>query len=132
MANRTSGGTELARVRGLGSAKEGAAHWWQQRVTAFVNIALIVWLVVSLVRLPSLDYAVVRDWMQSPLVAVPLILIVANTFWHFRLGLQVVIEDYQHDETRVVLLGLLNIFTFGGGALALFSILKVALSGAPA
>ena len=131
MAGPKSGGSELRQVRGLGSARSGAGHWWQQRVTAFVNIGLILWLLVSLVRLPGLDYAIVHAWMQSPLVAVPLMLIVLNTFWHFRLGLQVVIEDYQHDETRVVLLGLVNIFTFGGGALALFSILKVALSGTP-
>ncbi len=122
-------GTELGRVRGLGSAKEGAGHWWLQRVTAFVNIILILWFLVSLVRLPSLDYGIVVAWMRQPLVAVPLCLIVINTFWHFRLGLQVVIEDYQHDETRIVFLGLLNIFTFGCGALALFAILKVALSG---
>lgn len=125
------GGTELARVRGLGSAKHGAGHWWQQRMTAFVNIILMLWLVVSLVRLPSLDYGIMRGWMQSPFVAVPLALIVLNTFWHFKMGLQVVIEDYQHGASRVVFLGLLNIFTYGGGALALFSILKVALTGTP-
>ncbi len=123
------GGTELGRVRGLGSAKEGAGHWWLQRMTAFVNIILMTWFVISLVRLPSLDYGIVTAWMHSPLVAVPLALIVINTFWHFRLGLQVVIEDYQHDASRIVLLGLLNIFTFGCGGLALFAILKVALSG---
>jgi succinate dehydrogenase / fumarate reductase, membrane anchor subunit len=121
--------SELGRVRGLGSAKEGAGHWWQQRVTAFANILLIGWFVASLVALPDLSYDTVKVWIGQPLVAVPLMLIVLNTFWHFRLGLQVVIEDYQHDETRVVLLGLLNFFTFGAGALALFSILKVALSG---
>ncbi|MEP6784565.1 MAG: succinate dehydrogenase, hydrophobic membrane anchor protein [Sphingomonadales bacterium] len=125
------GGTELGRVRGLGSAKEGAGHWWLQRVTAFVNIILMLWFVVSLARLPSLDYGIVTAWMRQPLVAVPLALIVINTFWHFRLGLQVVIEDYQHDETRIVFIGLLNIFTFGTGGLALFSILKVALTGTP-
>lgn len=122
-------GTELGRVRGLGSAKEGAGHWWLQRVTAFVNIILVTWFLVSLVRLPSLDYGIVTTWMRNPMVAVPLCLIVLNTFWHFRLGLQVVIEDYQHDHTRIVFLGLLNIFTFGAGGLALFAILKVALSG---
>jgi succinate dehydrogenase / fumarate reductase, membrane anchor subunit len=74
----------------------------------------------------------VTAWMRQPLVAVPLMLIVLNTFWHFRLGLQVVIEDYQHGASRVVFLGLLNLFTFAGGALALFAILKVALSGAAA
>lgn len=123
------GGTELGRVRGLGSAKEGAGHWWLQRMTAFVNIILMTWFVISLVRLPSLDYGIVVEWMRQPWVAVPLGLIVINTFWHFRLGLQVVIEDYQHDASRIVLLGLLNIFTFGAGGLALFAILKVALSG---
>jgi succinate dehydrogenase / fumarate reductase, membrane anchor subunit len=126
------GGSEIKRVRGLGSAKHGAGHWWQQRVTAFANLILMLWLVVSLIRLPNLDYGTVRGWMSSPFVAVPLALIVINTFWHFKMGLQVVIEDYQHDETRVVLLGLLNIFTFGAGALALFAILKIALTGVAA
>ena len=127
-----NGGTELGRVRGLGSAKDGAGHWFTQRLTAFANVILILWLVLSLARLPGLDYDLMTEWMRSPLVAVPLMLIVVNTFWHFKLGLTVVIEDYQHDHTRIVLLGLLNLFTFGAGALALFSILKVALGGTPA
>jgi succinate dehydrogenase / fumarate reductase, membrane anchor subunit len=126
------GGSDIKRVRGLGSAKHGAGHWWQQRMTAFVNIILMLWLVVSLILLPNLDFGTMRGWMQSPLVAVPLALIVLNTFWHFKMGLQVVIEDYQHGASRVVLLGLLNIFTFGAGALALFSILKIAVPGTPA
>ncbi|UVO54324.1 succinate dehydrogenase, hydrophobic membrane anchor protein [Sphingomonas sp. SUN039] len=126
------GGSEIKRVRGLGSAKHGAGHWWQQRVTAFANVILMLWLVVSLVRLPNLDYGTVHGWMQSPFVAVPLALIVINTFWHFKMGLQVVIEDYQHGESRIIALGLLNIFTFGAGALALFAILKIALTGSPA
>lgn len=124
--------TELGRVRGLGSAKHGAHHWWVQRVTAFGNLILIPWLIISLLRLPSLDYEIVRAWLQSPLAAVPMALIVINTFYHFRLGLQVVIEDYQHDESRIIMMALVHIWTFGTGALALFSILKVALTGAPA
>ncbi len=132
MAGVKSGGTELGRVRGLGSARHGAGHWWQQRMTAFVNIFVMLWLVMSLVLLPNLEFDTVSGWMQSPLVAIPLAVIALNTFWHFKMGLQVVIEDYQHGAARVVFLGLLNIFTFGGGALALFSILKVALTGTPA
>ena len=124
-------GTELGRVRGLGSAREGAHHWWRQRVTAFVNILLMLWLIVSLVRLPTLGYDVVRGWMQGPLVAVPLMLIVINTFWHFKMGLQVAIEDYCHDESRILAIALLHFWTFGAGGLALFSILKVTLTGTP-
>jgi succinate dehydrogenase / fumarate reductase, membrane anchor subunit len=124
-------GTQLGRVRGLGSAKQGAGHWWWQRVTAFGNLILVLWLVVSLAILPDYGYDAVRQWLQSPLVAVPMLLIVANTFWHFRMGLQVVIEDYQHNWSRIVLMALLHIWTFGAGGLAAFSILKIALTGTP-
>ena len=125
------GGTELARVRGLGSAKEGAHHWWRQRLTAFGNLFLILWLIISLLRLPNLDYTTVYSWLQSPIVAVPMALIVINTFWHMKLGLQVVIEDYQHGSSRIGAMALLHIWTFGAGGLALFAILTVALTGTP-
>ena len=123
-------GTGIGRVRGLGSAKSGAHHWWLQRVTAAGNLLLVVWFFVSLVRLPSFDYPVVTDWMRSPVTAVGLILMVINLFWHFRLGLQVVLEDYQHEWSKVVGLIALNFFTIGTGALAIFSILKIAFGGA--
>ncbi|WP_293882744.1 succinate dehydrogenase, hydrophobic membrane anchor protein [Sphingomonas sp.] len=122
-------GTELGRVRGLGSAKHGAGHWWAQRVTAFGNLFLMLWLVLSLIRLPNLEYETVHSWLQSPLSAVPMALIVLNTFWHFKMGLQVVIEDYQHDASRIIAMALLHIWTFGAGGLALFSILKIAFTG---
>lgn len=126
------GGSELGRVRGLGSAKEGAHHWWHQRVTAFGNLFLILWLIFSLLRLPELGYDTARAWLQSPIVAVPMALIVINTFWHMKMGLQVVIEDYIHGASRIASMAILHIWTFGAGGLALFSILKVALTGAPA
>ena len=57
-------------------------------------------------------------------------LLIVSVFWHFRLGLQVLIEDYAHAENRVVLLVLLNFFTIGTGGIALFSILKIAFGAA--
>ncbi|PTQ10856.1 succinate dehydrogenase, hydrophobic membrane anchor protein [Sphingomonas oleivorans] len=125
-------GTGIGRVRGLGSAKSGAHHWWLQRVTAAGNLLLVLWFVVSLLRLPLMDHKVVYLWLASPLNAVLLILMVINTFWHFRLGLQVVLEDYQHDQTKILGLILLNFYAIGGGALAIFSILKIAFGGVPA
>ena len=124
-------GTSMGRVRGLGAAKEGTHHWWRQRLTAGGNIALMAWLLFSLARLPGYDLAAVRLWMATPWVAIPMALLVLNVFYHFRLGLQVVIEDYQHDETRVVLLVLLNLYTVALGAIAIFAILKLAFTGAP-
>ncbi|WP_404336553.1 succinate dehydrogenase, hydrophobic membrane anchor protein [Sphingomonas sp. MMS12-HWE2-04] len=121
-------GTSIGRVRGLGSAKEGAHHWWHQRFTAGSNLILVLWFILSIAMLPAYDHATITAWMAQTIVAVPMILLVVSTFYHFRLGLQVVIEDYQHDETRIVLLVLLNFFTIGAGAFAVFSILKVAFT----
>jgi succinate dehydrogenase / fumarate reductase membrane anchor subunit len=122
-------GTEIGRVRGLGSAKEGAHHWWIQRLTAGSNLLLMLWFLFSLLRLPHYDYATILAWLSTPLAAVPMILLVASTFWHFRLGLQVVIEDYQHDESRVIALVLLNFYTVAMAAFAIFAILKIAFTG---
>lgn len=123
-------GTNIGRVRGLGSAKQGTHHWWRQRLTAGSNFLLMAWFIFSLTRLPGFDYASVRSWMESGWVAVPLLLLVTSVVYHFRLGLQVVIEDYQHDESRVVLLVLLNLYALGIYATAVFSIGKVAFGAA--
>ena len=64
-------GTDLGRVRGLGSAKSGVHHWWLQRVTAVSNLVLVLWFIFSLVRLPSLDYSSVTLWLRQPVAAVP-------------------------------------------------------------
>ena len=125
-------GTPIGRVRGLGSAKHGASHWWQQRLTAGSNLFLMAWLMISVARMPGYDYAAVHLWLQSAWAAVPMALLILSVFYHFRLGLQVVIEDYQHGESRVVTMILLNLFTFTLGGIALFAILKVAFAGAPA
>ena len=124
-------GTGLGRVRGLGSAKQGAHHWWTQRLTAAGNLLLVSWFVISLVRLPNLSHAVVIDWLSAPLVAIAMILLAANVFWHIRLGLQVVVEDYIHNEaSKLGMIVLINFFAVGAGAIAIFSIAKIAFGGA--
>lgn len=121
-------GTRLGRVRGLGPAHEGAGEWWKHKVSAGSNLILVLWLMLSILLLPAHDYATLAAWLAQPLAAVPMILLVLSTTYHFRHGLQVVIDDYQHDETRFVLLALLTYFTIAVQALAIFSILKVAFT----
>lgn len=124
-------GTRLGRVRGLGSARAGTRFWWMQRVTAAGNLLLVVWFVASLFRLPNLGYEVVSAWLSSPLVAVALMLMIGNLFYHFRLGLQVFIEDYVESEaSKLGLLVLLNFYAIGGGALAIFSVARIAFGSA--
>ncbi|KTT70123.1 succinate dehydrogenase, hydrophobic membrane anchor protein [Sphingomonas endophytica] len=119
-------GTEIGRVRGLGSAGHGAQHWWHHKLTAGSNFLLLVWLLASIAMLPSYDHATVKLWLSSAWAAVPMVLFIVSVFYHFRLGLQIVIEDYSHKESRFVLTVLATLFTVGTAGVAIFSILKVA------
>ncbi|WP_299395551.1 succinate dehydrogenase, hydrophobic membrane anchor protein [Pelagibius sp.] len=88
----------LGKVRGLGSAKDGTGHWWAQRLSALALIPLTLWFCVAVVSLSGADHAAVAAWAGSPVVAGLLILLIAATFYHAYLGVQVVIEDYVHQE----------------------------------
>ena len=120
--------TELGRVRGRGSAKEGAHHFWQQRLTAGSNLFLMLWFFIAILRLPAYDYDTVHTWLSSSWAAIPMVLLIVSVFYHFRLGLQVVIEDYQHDEGRIAAMIALNFFTVVTAGIAIFAILKVAFT----
>ncbi len=126
-------GTNIGRVRGLGSAQEGAHHWIVQRVTAVGNLLLVLWLIFSLLRLPNYGHELMVEWLASPLVAVPMILMLVSVCWHFRLGLQVLIEDYVPDHgVKFGLMILLNFFAVGCAALGIFSVAKIAFTGVAA
>jgi succinate dehydrogenase / fumarate reductase membrane anchor subunit len=126
-------GSAIGRVRGLGSAKSGAHHWWLERLTSVSTLLLFIWFLVSLLRLPSLSHGVVTDWLASPIAAVPMLLLIVSTFWHLKLGLQVIIEDYAHEEgLKLFSITLLNFLAIGAGALAFFSVLKIAFGGGAA
>ena len=121
-------GTSIGRVRGLGSAHEGAHHWLLQRFTAIGNLVLVLFLLVSFLMLPAYDYATMTGWLSSPIAAAALILLIVSTFWHARLGLQVLIEDYIHQGgSRFALIALLNLVAVSG---AVFGIFCIAFAGA--
>lgn len=123
-------GTSIGRVRGLGPAHHGAHHWLVQRFTAIGNLVGVLFLLVSLLLLPNYEYVTMSEWAGSPIPALALGLLVVSTFWHARLGLQVLMEDYVvSPANRFVLLVLLNIAAFGGAAFGLFCIVRLALGG---
>ncbi|GAA0277512.1 succinate dehydrogenase, hydrophobic membrane anchor protein [Alteraurantiacibacter aestuarii] len=124
-------GTSIGRVRGLGSAKHGAHHWLLQRFTAAGNLLLGLYLAFAFVLLPDLSYATVTDWISGPVQATLVALFVISTFWHARLGLQVLIEDYLHEAgTKFAAVLALNLFAFAGAAFGLFAIVRLALGAA--
>ncbi|MEM6603237.1 MAG: succinate dehydrogenase, hydrophobic membrane anchor protein [Pseudomonadota bacterium] len=120
--------TYAKKVRGLGSAKAGVHHWIQQKFTAVTNIAVVLWLVTLMVQFSDFDYGAMLAYMQSPVNSIFAILFSVSVFYHAKLGLQVVIEDYvPSHSTRTITLLLMNAFVFAAMFVVLFAILKVAL-----
>ena len=123
--------TALGQVLGHGSAKEGVAHWWAQRLTSVALVPLSVWLLVSLLALPGLDHATVAAWLRGGTTALLLVLLTVAAAWHSQLGVQVVIEDYVHDRGwKMLALGLSTFAHVLIAATAVLAVLRVALRGA--
>ncbi|MFN3745081.1 MAG: succinate dehydrogenase, hydrophobic membrane anchor protein [Hyphomicrobiaceae bacterium] len=122
--------TPLARVRGLGSAKEGTDHFWRQRVTGVANLFLVICAVFLALRLVGASYNDARELLSSPFVTVALALLILSGVSHMRLGMQTVIEDYVHSERlKIALLMLNTFFAIAVGATCILAVLKLAFGG---
>ncbi|MEO6432914.1 MAG: succinate dehydrogenase, hydrophobic membrane anchor protein [Sphingomicrobium sp.] len=122
--------TPLGQVRGIGSARHGGAHWLSERATSIALLLLGVWLLASLVMLPSLDRSTLVEWLRAPSGGVPMTLFVVVAFRHALDGLKVVVDDYVHDEGNRFAVNLLLLFAaVGGGALALWALITIIFGG---
>lgn len=120
----------LGRALGLGSAKEGVAHWWAQRVSAAALVPLSLWFVAEIVALTGADRAMVLAWLHRPYPAIVMILLLIATFYHMALGVQVVIEDYVHTEWVKISALVLNKFVALVLAVSgIFAVLRIAFQG---
>ena len=120
----------LGKVRGIGSAEEGGGHWISERVTSIALVILGVWFIVSLLLLPDLRLATVREWLSAPSGAIPMTLLVIISFVHGLDGLKVVVDDYVDDAGNNFATNLALLFlAIGGGAIALFALARIAFGG---
>lgn len=118
--------TPLGRVRHLGSAHHGTSHFWRQRLTSVANVPLSIAAIVIVMSILGRNHAAVVQILGSSLVAITLLLFVVSSVYHMWLGMQVIIEDYVHDEVaKLVTLMLNTFFSCAVGLAAVFAILKL-------
>jgi succinate dehydrogenase / fumarate reductase membrane anchor subunit len=118
--------TPLARVRGHGSAKSGTDHFWRQRVTAVANVPLTILVVLIVTSLLGRNQSAAAQILGSPVVAIIMLLFIFSITTHMRIGMQVIIEDYVHDESaRLTLLMANTFFTIVVGLACAYGILKL-------
>ena len=118
--------TPMGRVLGLGSAKEGAKHWWSQRVSAVGLALLSVWFLASLALLGGFDYGAVTAWIGNPCNAALLTLFVATLSYHSQLGVQVIVEDYVHGALKTIMIVLSTFFHVAIAVLGIVAVLRIA------
>jgi succinate dehydrogenase / fumarate reductase membrane anchor subunit len=126
MSKETHIRTPLARVRGTGPAKSGTGHFWYQRLTAVANVPLTIAAVIILITLLGRNQAAAAQILGSPAVVIIMLLFIGSITFHMRIGMQVIIEDYVHDEsTKLTLLMANTFFTVAVGLAAAYGILKL-------
>lgn len=119
--------SSLGRSAGLGSAREGVAQWWAERISAVALIPLTLWLAASLIKHSGSDYASVITWLQSPLVALLLVLLLISLFSHLALGLRVIIEDYIHSGAKFAALLIVRFACFSLCVAGILATLRITL-----
>ncbi|MDE2330616.1 MAG: succinate dehydrogenase, hydrophobic membrane anchor protein [Bradyrhizobium sp.] len=118
--------TPARRVRGLGPARSGTAHFWHQRVTSAAGVLLTIAFLVIVISLVGRTHAAVVQILGSPLVAVVMLLFIVNMLYHMWIGMQEILLDYVHEDKLKILALLGNTcFVFAVGFAAAFAILKL-------
>ena len=118
--------TPMSRVRGLGAARTGTQHFWHQRLTAIANVPLTVAMVLLIMSLLSRNHAYVVQTLRSPVVSILMLLFIVSAVYHMKLGMQVIIEDYVHDEGPKFVLLIANIFfSIAIGLAAVYAVLNL-------
>jgi succinate dehydrogenase / fumarate reductase membrane anchor subunit len=120
--------TPLARVQGLGAVHSGTGHFWRQRIGAVALVPLAIWFVCTALALIGADRDAATEFLARPFNAIAMALFVIAALNHMALGIQVVIEDYVHDEgPKVALLVLNNFFAWIVGAACFFALVRIAV-----
>ena len=118
--------TPLGRVRSLGASHSGTFDFWIQRITAVASVLLILPVIVVVMMLLGRNQAGAAQILGSPVVAIVLLLFIIATVWHMKIGMQVVIEDYVHNE-KIKLAAIManNFFSFAVALASIYAILKL-------
>lgn len=118
--------TPLGRVRNLGAAHSGTSDFWRQRLTSVAMTLLMIPVLVIIMMLLGRNQAGAKQILGSLPVAIIMVLFIIASAWHMKIGMQVVIEDYVHNEKLKLVSIMLNNFFAAAVALAsIYAILQL-------
>ncbi len=121
--------TDRKRAQGLGSAKSGTSHFWEQRLSAIALALLTPLFVFPLAYNLGDSYAAIREAYAHPVNAIVATAFFLTAFLHFFQGIQVVIEDYVHSRWEIVLVIAMRLLCALFALIGAFAVLKIAFAG---
>ena len=77
---------------------KASRKWIFQRVSALIVTPLIIWFLISLISLSTGDYNSVINFFSKPLFLFLTIILLVSGFFHAKIGLSEIFEDYIQDE----------------------------------
>ena len=119
--------TDRKRATGLGSAKEGTHHHWHMMVSAVALVGLIPLFVITFGRALGMGYEEALAYYTRPFPAIVALLTLLVGWFHFKGGVQVLIEDYTHGFTRKALIIAMICLSYTAAAAGLFAVARIAL-----
>ena len=72
--------------------------WILHRVSAIILVPLYVWLFFSLIVLSTKNYSEAIYFFESPLFTILTIIVFFVAFFHAKISLSEIFEDYIHDK----------------------------------
>ena len=116
----------VGRVMGYGSARSGLSTWMRERLTGLALVPLGLWFVFAAVSISGSTYEETRVWLGTPWNTTLMLLTVVLSFWHAKMGVQVILEDYVHHEMVKTLALVANLFVMALlGTACVVSVLKI-------
>jgi len=77
---------------------KASRKWIFQRISALIVAPLIIWFLISLISLSTGDYNSVINFFSKPLFLLLTIILLITGFFHAKIGLNEIYEDYIQDE----------------------------------
>lgn len=119
--------TDRKRAVGAGSGREGTEHHWKMIVSSLMLVVIAPFFIFTFGAGLGGTHEEVLAYFSRPIVVLIMALGLVVGLNHFKMEIDEAVEDYVHGLAGKLILIAVNALTYVLMAIALFSLLKLAL-----
>ena len=119
--------TARKRAEGQGSAREGTMRHWAMTKSSVGLLILTPFFLFTFGGILGAPHEEVLAYFARPFPAIVAGLMIVAGFWHFKTGIQMVIEDYVHGTAREYTIVATTCLSYAAIGVGLFALARLAL-----